>query len=30
MKRKKQTKIIDGVKWVRYSDNEFWVSEEKQ
>lgn len=30
MKRKKQTKVVDGVKWIRYSDDEFWVSEEKK
>jgi hypothetical protein len=26
-KRKKQTKVIDGVKCVRYGDDEFWVKE---
>jgi hypothetical protein len=29
MKRKKQIKVEDGIKWVRYSNDEFWVSEEK-
>lgn len=27
MKRKKETKTVDGVIWVRYSEDDMWVTE---
>lgn len=26
-KRKKETKVVDGVKWTRYEGDDLWVSE---
>jgi len=29
-KRKRQTKVVDGITWVRYEGDQFWVAEPKQ
>ena len=30
MKRKKETKVVDGVKWIRYEGDDFWTAEVKK